>query len=39
MANLANVYDLGNAGRDATTEKRFQLLEQRLEQLQETMLA
>ncbi|GFZ11343.1 hypothetical protein Acr_22g0007410 [Actinidia rufa] len=35
MADLADVYDRD----DATTEERFQLLEQRFEQLQETMLA
>ena len=38
MANLADIYDHD----DATTEKRFQLLEQRFkrfEQLQENMLA
>ena len=39
MANLVDVRDRDDAGRDATTEERFQLLEQRLEQLQETMLA
>ena len=39
MASLADVYDRDDAGRDATTKDRVQLLEQRLEQLQETMLA
>ena len=38
MANLADVYDGDDVGRDATTKERFQLLEQRLDQLQETML-
>ena len=31
MAHLADVYDRDNARRNATTEERFQLLEQRLE--------
>ncbi|GFS36586.1 hypothetical protein Acr_00g0046800 [Actinidia rufa] len=41
MANLVDVYDRDNDGRDATTEDRVQLVEQqfeRFEQLQETML-
>ncbi|GFS38358.1 hypothetical protein Acr_00g0057020 [Actinidia rufa] len=39
MANLADVYDCDDADRDATTGKRLQLVEQRLKQLHETMLA
>ena len=39
MANIADVYDRDNAGRDAITKKRVQLLERQLEQLHETMLA
>ena len=43
MANLADVYDRDDAECDVTTEERFQLmkqwLEQQFEQLEENMLA